>query len=140
MIILLSKRGKNNLHKFQNLSGYRLLCEGTFREEDVNKEIELFDLTTLRVPNKMFPALEIVCLASVNSVHYSPIAHCTKFFHIPCNGDNGATKIADISTSQDNMFYKTVFSIKRNTNKLTAKVEKVGYKYAIFILENKMYF
>lgn len=88
----------------------------------------------------MFPALEIVCLASVNSVHYSPICHCTKFFHIPCAGDNQAIKIADISTSQDAMFYKIVFSIKRNTNKLTVKVEKAGYKYAIFVLEHKMYF
>ena len=123
-----------------NLSGYRLLCEGTFSEEDINKEIELFDLTNLRIASKMFPALEIVCLASVNSVHYSPIAHCTKFLHIPCAGDNGATKIADISTSQDAMFYKTVFSIKWNTNKLTAKVEKAGYKYAVFVLEHKMYF
>lgn len=88
----------------------------------------------------MFPALEIVCLASVNSVHYSPVAHCTKFIHIPCAGDNVAIKIADISTSQDGKFYKTVFSIKWNTNKLTAKVEKAGYKYAVFILEHKMYF
>ena len=131
---------KENSDKLSNLYGYRLLCEGTFLEEDINKEIELFDLTTLRIVGKMFPALEIVCLASINSVHYSPIAHCTKFLHIPCAGDNGATKIADISTSQDTMFYKTVFSIKWNTNKLTAKVEKAGYKYAVFVLEHKMYF
>lgn len=88
----------------------------------------------------MFPTLEIVCLASVNSVHYSPIAHCTKFLHLPCTGDNPPIKIADISTAQDTLFYKTVFSIKRNTNKLTAKVEKAGYKYAVFVLEHKMYF
>jgi len=131
---------KENSDKLGNLSGYRLLCEGTFSEEDINKEIELFDLTNLRIASKMFPALEIVCLASIKSVHYSPVAHCTKFLHIPCAGDNGATKIADISTSQDTMFYKTVFSIKWNTNKLTAKVEKAGYKYAVFVLEHKMYF
>ena len=129
-----------NANRLDNLSGYRLLCEGTFREEDINKEIELFDLRDLRIAGKMFPALEIVCLASVNSVHYSPICHCTKFFHIPCTGDNQAIKIADISTSQDAMFYKIVFSIKQNTNKLTVKVEKAGYKYAIFVLEHKMYF
>ena len=123
-----------------NLSGYRLLCEGTFTEEDINKEIELFDLTTLRIAKKMFPALEIVCLASISSVNYSPIAHCTKFLHLPCAGDNLPVKIADISTAQDGMFYKTVFSIERNRNKLLAKVEKAGYKYAVFILEHKMYF
>ena len=131
---------KENSDRLSNLSGYRLLCEGTFREEDINKEIELFDLRDLRIAGKMFPALEIVCLASVSSVNYSPIAHCTKFLHIPCAGDNEATKIADISTYQDKTYYKTVFSIKRNTNKLTAKVEKAGYKYAVFVLEHKMYF
>ena len=88
----------------------------------------------------MFPALEIVCLASVSEPHIHPIAHCTKFFHIPCAGDNQAIKIADISTYQDKTYYKTVFSIKWNTNKLTAKVEKAGYKYAVFVLEHKMYF
>ena len=140
VILMLLAMQKLRFLELDNLSGYRLLCEGTFREEDINKEIELFDLRDLRIAGKMFPALEIVCLASVNSVHYSPICHCTKFFHIPCAGDNQAIKIADISTSQDAMFYKIVFSIKRNTNKLTVKVEKAGYKYAIFVLEHKMYF
>lgn len=88
----------------------------------------------------MFPALEIVCLASVNSVHYSPICHCTKFFHIPCAGDNGPVKIADIGTYQADNIHKIKFNIKVNQNKILVSFAKAECRYSVFVLEHKMYF
>ena len=127
-----------NANRLDNLSGYRLLCEGTFREEDINKEIELFDLNTFRINNKTISVLEIVCFAT--RIDYQVVSKCTKFFVIPVPGDNGPVKIADIGTYQADNIHKIKFNIKVNQNKILVSFAKAECRYSVFVLEHKMYF
>ena len=129
-----------NPYKFssllENLKRYKLLCEGVFNENNINKNLEIYDLNTFFKTGKSVSMLEVVCVASV--VEYPVVSKFTKFFVIPTKGDQAPVKIADISTYQAEYIHKIKFDIKTNQNKIITSAERVGARYVIYVLEHKI--
>ena len=75
MIILLSKRGKNNLHKFQNLKGYEHLTAIKLAESNI--ETEVYDFAYF-FNKPTFPFLEIIVFLHGKSNWWGGV-YCAKY-------------------------------------------------------------
>ena len=75
MIILLSKRGKNNLHKFQNLKGYEHLTAIKLTESNIETEVYGF-AHFFKKPT--FPFLEIIVFLHGNYNWWGGV-YCAKY-------------------------------------------------------------
>lgn len=118
-----------------NLSGYRLLCEGTFDENNINQELEVFDYSKLS-DTKKITALEIICIGSETRNHIA--SSVTKYAFLTLDGDHVPAKIFDIKTTLCNLNFKFNISVDARKRKIIVSCAKSGYKYSIYSIEHTM--